>query len=659
MKIIHDISVKQVFLIVVISFISLNLTKSDSVCDLETLKLELLQDLEDNNMLDCLREIEVPHYMIENEEQKNRRLAAQWDTSCSFEADTVWFDNLKKYYGITQLVDSIGDPVRHDFPDQADMCELIRAAVAKNLFEIHNLDMQNLPKTFVDNIKCSGPKGDFYGPQICAATSGSFFNKSAWNVFNKSSVMLFSNKPHFIESDHEQKLNNPWASEHKGPESMNELDLLSKEQLDNAGGNIAQVINNAIKGQPMFASPKSDSSNNGIGDSDINKDSSSQIHHYIKKENTIISADKDFRITDSGVISFSSEGTKILMGVYMASFKLKEYTQMCMKMNLNEMEISESRQCISKFRNSSISGSFAEKYSQSKTQLSVLALSNGDGEINNDGENTNLTFGAITFPDLGIYKHNIGMNILNIPSTGNIFSPLDNFSMSINNASERPGYYMIITNLSFKLPDNSYFGSLIAINGKDLVDTTFIRGKVSSVGINSTTVVELFPGNNSLTLKYMYQGSKNLEITSSNQMKKYYQSMTAFRLPTGTKLSTFKCQGPVNLSANSWVSFNINAKIELSRTTHIMILYHIHIKVSGAPFSARLKVNGNKSYKTTVAHVEDEDTASIQGYLVKKLKAGSYEFDIEFLTNSQDMFDPASEAVDKQTVSIKILEFPN
>lgn len=644
---------------------------SDAVCDLETLKLELLQDLEDNNMLDCLREIDVPHNLSETENQKNIRLAAQWDSSCSFEGDNTWIDNMKKIYGVTQLVDSEGEPVKKDFDDQADMCELIRAAVAKNLFGITNLDMRKLPKTFVDGIQCAGAKGDIYGPQICAATSSSFYNPGAWNIMNKSSAITFDSKPQFVDKDPEsdESKNNPWADESENtPEAVNDLNLLSKEQLDNAGGDIAAVINNALNGQKGKGNGYGgDFGENGNmdnsseikeGDDDQENDSSSQVHHYFKRSKHNFGPEKEFRLMDNGEVRFNSEGDKILMGIYMASFKLNAYRQFCMKMNLNEIEVPDSRQCIGNKRNSSISGAFAEKYTDSQTKVSVLSLSNGQGSIENDGEDTNLRFGAVLFPDLGIYKHNIGMETLNLPVTNKLFLPVDSFSMGINHDSGKPGFYIVITNFSIKLPNNSSFGILNTINGRELTDTTFVRGPNSSIGLSSTTVLELFPGVNQIGIKYMYIGSKNIEFNSSQEEGRYNQSITAFKLPNGTKVANFKPAGSVNLSTNSWMSFNINAKVDIQSKKHVMILYHIHIKVSNSPFSSRLKVNGNKSFKATLAHIEGEEFASIQGYLVKWLPAGSHEFDIEFLSSSKEMFDPASEGVDKQTVSIKIIEFP-
>ena len=100
--------------------------QSASVCDLNTLIVELKQDLADNGMLDCLRIINPPHFVEETEEQKNLRLAAQWDTSCSFESSGNWPEMLQKNFGVSALVDSTGEIVKKNFEEQADMCEIIR-----------------------------------------------------------------------------------------------------------------------------------------------------------------------------------------------------------------------------------------------------------------------------------------------------------------------------------------------------------------------------------------------------------------------------------------------------------------------------------------------------------------------------------------------------
>lgn len=44
-----------------------------------------------------------------------------------------WKNRLIKNYGLTKgLVDVDGNPVENEFPDQADMCEIIRALLANS-----------------------------------------------------------------------------------------------------------------------------------------------------------------------------------------------------------------------------------------------------------------------------------------------------------------------------------------------------------------------------------------------------------------------------------------------------------------------------------------------------------------------------------------------
>jgi len=43
------------------------------------------------------------------------------------------------------LVDDSGDVVEKDFDDQADMCEIVRAAIAAGKFEKITMDLVNIP----------------------------------------------------------------------------------------------------------------------------------------------------------------------------------------------------------------------------------------------------------------------------------------------------------------------------------------------------------------------------------------------------------------------------------------------------------------------------------------------------------------------------------
>ena len=65
---------------------SLYFVKSDVVCSEDELAKEIIEDLEDNGKLDCLREsLPTPG---ETPEQRTKRIAANWDSDCSFEAES-------------------------------------------------------------------------------------------------------------------------------------------------------------------------------------------------------------------------------------------------------------------------------------------------------------------------------------------------------------------------------------------------------------------------------------------------------------------------------------------------------------------------------------------------------------------------------------------
>jgi hypothetical protein len=127
---------KSLSLIILITIIfSFLYAKSECVCSEEEFIQELLEDLEDNGKLDCLRE-SMPNGK-ETEMEKAKRKAAEWNGDCSFESESEkfpWKTRLEKYYGLTKgLVNVEGEPVDEDFEDQADMCEIIRALVANSI----------------------------------------------------------------------------------------------------------------------------------------------------------------------------------------------------------------------------------------------------------------------------------------------------------------------------------------------------------------------------------------------------------------------------------------------------------------------------------------------------------------------------------------------
>ena len=178
----------------ILIFILLGYMYCDSVCDEDVLIMELKQDLEDNGILDCLRVIKPPNGVIETAEQKNKRLAAQWDSSCSFESTYDWEPTLKRNFDISTLVDEIGEPVEKNRDNQADMCEIIRyyivnlyrSAVAAGLFAPITSDVTDIPLDILNYIDCPG---DVPGREICAVNGIAFHKSDMWTIMLDGMIM--------------------------------------------------------------------------------------------------------------------------------------------------------------------------------------------------------------------------------------------------------------------------------------------------------------------------------------------------------------------------------------------------------------------------------------------------------------------------------------
>lgn len=63
--------------------------------------------------------------------------------------------SLKDLFGINNLVDDTGDVVSTDFENQADICEIVRAAIAAGKFK-GRTELIDIPISVIDEIDCAG-----------------------------------------------------------------------------------------------------------------------------------------------------------------------------------------------------------------------------------------------------------------------------------------------------------------------------------------------------------------------------------------------------------------------------------------------------------------------------------------------------------------------
>jgi len=189
---------KYISFMILIIFCLTNSIKSEAVCSEFELVKELKEDLEDNGKLDCLREsLPVPG---ETNAEKVKRLAANWDSDCSFESNNEnypWVNRLFEIYPLIRgMIDVNGNPTNdQNQPDQADMCEIVRTLIGNNM--IDGITMVGDGITSINEdisyyIDCPGGGSE---SSICAATAGSFADPEGWYIFLDGQSMRFNDKP--------------------------------------------------------------------------------------------------------------------------------------------------------------------------------------------------------------------------------------------------------------------------------------------------------------------------------------------------------------------------------------------------------------------------------------------------------------------------------
>lgn len=324
------------------------------------------------------------------------------------------------------------------------------------------------------------------------------------------------------------------------------------------------------------------------------------------------------------------------------------------KMNYAGREIPESRQAIGSTNLATLTGAFGEVYnpkSDDSIPLEVYYDVTENGSVLSDSGEQNFSFGVITLPEGQVFKKiNSGLIEFHKSETWNLLS---NFQLTIKNSEKTPSYFLIMYNLAFPIPGQFTLETRLQLNKNLLPETSVTCGPTNIIGSHTGVVVQIQPGNTNLNLEYKYNGdSVQLQDFTDNH---YVQSITAFQLPESAEVKNYKLDKPYVLNTDGeWKSMDLEAEVLLKKKKTILILYNINLKVDKATFTSRIRIE-NKYNKKSIFTVSGQEFANAQGYVVKVLKPGKYNLDIDFKSNSQSTFDPSNSELDGQIVNMQIV----
>lgn len=644
----------KIYIVLSIFLLSnIQFSKADSVCSLHTLKKELLEDIEDNGALDCLRNIPAPHNKKETELEKNLRILAQWDSSCSFEGKNNMFTTLKEIFGITELVDVNGDVVLNDFEDQADMCELVRAATSKGLLGIKDIDMRKLPKELVNKIDCPGSEKENNKAKICAASSESFYKKSAWTVFLRYSVIKFAGKPNFARKIEINEDSSNFYDSISNNQLINNLLNYSKDFLDKAGGKIAKAIDQTFKPD-----------NNSKKNENKNSNENATVKTFANSGNIELKEGSKFQPVSVTGSKFPVDYPLTLFSFYMSSFNLDKSEVLKLRSYFEGKEVKESRTISGHRSKNTLTGAFTTNLIPNKqiSEVSVHYTSSNDGQIKSDGQSSNFIIGTVLLKSTSIKVYINQERVILKPNPSSNLIQVPDAVLNLNNDQKQEVNYLVFYNLSLntKASDET-IGMVIKQSvkesaPKEIKETLSIVGKQRFISAHGATVVSIPPQEKiKLTLGYTYSGSTDAMIDNDSD-ENTGLSFSAIELSNKNKVHRFKLLKNVFLTSSTYKPFGFNASIKLKKNAKLLILYHFNIKIENKDITLRLRLNKSFS-KRSIMSFADSEYASGQGYVIQEVNKGDYIFDIEFIsTASGTIIVENGEDVNNQSASLTIIE---
>ena len=584
---------------------------SNAVCDLELLILELKQDLDDNGLLDCLREIPAPLGYNETSIERNKRLSAQWDTSCSFESNVDWFSDLKRNYGVSTLVNVLGEPVEHNHPDQADMCEIIRAVIAAGVFP-QGSDVTNIRPDIFNYIDCPGNEN---GVKICAVNSVSFYKKEMWTIFLTSSAISINNKPLFIiDNEDEYSIQLQQNTNHNNKLLRNNIhhnDITSNRYLDTLM-NIKLFISNPL----------------------LETTIPNQNWLYFKSTTIHVQHDTPFYLFTYTMVSPFKTNSRLLI-----------------QLTINNTPYTPSRMITGYQATPTITTSLITKLPAGSYTIKTQYKTNSQLHISPHSQPTsNIISTAFLLP------HN---NLLLLQSFNNNSITLFNDNnwtlfpnVNINNiVFHKDTSCLIIYSLSLA-GMNNHIVTHIDINAKEVKQSRAIAGDTMYWGIHNGFVFKFVKDvTYDITMKYRTAFSA---MTNPSESEFEQQGVVLLELPEGVEVVQVDGDEEVEMKCDDeWNAFHkMKVYIEVDRDVNVVVMYNVVVPLVNKVMTVGVFVNDRFDKKSGITYGGVMYYKGM-GYVGVKLSKGRNKIEMKYKTQACVTYKPDS---DWQNVSMTIVK---
>jgi hypothetical protein len=676
----------KLLLIFLAIFNLINLSYSN-VCSLKQLKIEILEDLDYNGHLSCLRDIKKFDGTKESEQQKNKRIKSKWDSACSgdFPTERV-LKYLKTYHKIEQLADVEGNKIPGDPKNQALMCIMIRTLVANNVFNIQDLNMKELrPQDFVNKINCPGSGTD--ETKICMVNAtNSFYNISSYLPMLKPSIIKFAGSPTIENKDSEESAEDePGAlgpgemgSEHnhkdysKLPSMAKKImDAMEEGKLSGNGGDLATALNNAEKNNGKYdenqnsldisPNPRIPNKMNNTGGNSNNASGSegSKSGGNAKNDgsNNSVQSKTYFKVNDGpavfqptseykqidelAILRLENQEPKTIFGFYMCSFENSDNVELTMIQKLDGVLMPSSKSNTSfKVKDNLVSAFISDVHKDGKEHgVATLYKTKQTIKLQSDGETMTLSQGAIVFPKTNIYEYKSPSN-MSLPSTGS-FSPVQSAALKIQNNNQFLTHYLLFYTITAKLQNGKMFTSVVKMTtsdfSKDLKGTLSSKSICDSFTTHGAQIVKLKPqevGDFALNYKLVDNGVATIQPDDNSGIV----MMGALELKKEAEIGRKDFHGDLKLDTHNGFEKvpNFTGTLVVKNKSNVLFNLHFNVLANNAMFKIRLLVNGQVARRSLII-TQGHIYASGHAYILETLASGSYNFELEYFSDGNNI----------------------